>query len=93
MDKISNERLIEPDQKVDDVLARYPTTSLVFVQYGRMHVDTSDPMFHLFPTYPSMTVGEYIASNRLNKETMLRLLNAAAESEEYSKRNTVKKNE
>ncbi|HEX9880347.1 MAG TPA: hypothetical protein VGB25_09155 [Candidatus Binatia bacterium] len=81
----SSFRWITVDQAVENVLMRYPTTALIFLQYGRMHVNYSDPAFHLFPTYPKMTVGEYISSNRLNRESILRLLNAAAESEEYGK--------
>ena len=85
MEEERNYKLITADQQVKEVLMGYPTTALIFPLYGRIQIDQSDPVFHLFPTYPPMTVGEYVSLNRIDKETLLRLLNAAAESEEYSK--------
>ncbi len=85
MKEESKLRLVTADHQLEEVLMRYPTTALIFLQYGRMHIDQSDPVFHLFSTYPPMTVSEYAPLNCLDLEGLLRLLNAAAESEEYSK--------
>src|SRR5688572_3607781 len=70
---------------VDDVLQRYPSTSVVFLQYGPANRTQSG---RPFPDYPRMNLQEYAEVRGVNKESVLRALNAAAETERFVRRNS-----
>lgn len=69
---------------VDDVLLRYPSTSVIFVQHGPASRTQPD---RLFPDYPRMNLQEYAALRGVSLEVLLRSLNAAAETERFTRRN------
>lgn len=68
---------------VDEVLLRYPTISAVFLWHGPAHRDRSD---RLFPEYTPMTVEEYALAKQIDVKWLLRLLNAAVEAEQFSRK-------
>ena len=75
-------RWITVDSRVNDTLARYPSTAPVFLQFGRLYVDRPG---ELYPSFPGLTVGEFARNNRVDLEPLLVELNAAAESEEAAR--------
>jgi hypothetical protein len=69
---------------VDYVLQRYPSTSVIFLQHGpASRIQSGRP----FPDYPRMNLQEYAAVRGVSKESVLRALNAAAETERFGRRN------
>lgn len=76
-------RWITVDSRVNDTLARYPSTAPVFLQVGRLYVDRPG---ELYPSFPGLTVDEFARNNRVDLEPLLVELNAAAESEEAERR-------
>lgn len=71
---------ITADSLVADVVRRYPRTGPIFTQRGRLFV--ARPR-ELYASYPAQTVAEWAALNRVALEPLLRLLNRAAEAEEF----------
>jgi hypothetical protein len=78
-DRITDEWL------VDDVLLRYPSTSVIFLQHGP--ASRTQPG-RLFPDYPRMNLQEYAELRGVSLELLLRSLNAAAETERFVRRNS-----
>ncbi len=70
---------------VGDVLQRYPSTSVIFLQHGPASRIQSG---RLFADYPRMNLQEYADLREVSKESVLRALNAAAETERYVRRNS-----
>jgi hypothetical protein len=65
---------------VRDVIARYPSTAEIFLQQGQLFRTRPG---HLYAVYdPPLAVAEYAALNGLAPEPLLRLLRAAAETDE-----------
>jgi hypothetical protein len=78
-DRITDEWL------VDDVLLRYPSTSVIFLQHGP--ASRTQPR-RLFPDYPRMNLQEYADLKGVSLELLVRSLNAAAETERFARRNS-----
>jgi hypothetical protein len=70
---------------VDDVLQRYPSTSVMFLQHGPASRIQSG---RLFADYPRMNLQQYAELRGVSKESVLGALNAAAETERYVRRNS-----
>jgi hypothetical protein len=70
---------------VDEVLQRYPSTSVIFLQYGP--ASRTRPG-RLFSDYPRMNLQEYAELRGVSLELLLRSLNAAAETERFVRRNS-----
>ena len=70
---------------VGDVLQRYPSTSVVFLQHGPASRIQSG---RLFADYPRMNLQEYAELRGISKELLLRALNAAAETERFVRHNS-----
>jgi hypothetical protein len=75
-------RWVTTDSRVNETLARYPSTAPVFLQFGRLYVDRAG---ELGLSFPGLTVGEFARKNRVDLEPLLVELNAAAESEEAAR--------
>ena len=75
-------RWITVDSRVNDTLARYPSTARVLLQFGRLYVDRPG---ELYPSFPGLTIGEFARNNRVDLEPLLVELNAAAESEDAAR--------
>lgn len=69
---------------VDDVLQRYPSTSVIFLQHGPASRIQSG---RLFADYLRMNLQEYADLRGVGKELLLRALNAAAETERFVRHN------
>jgi hypothetical protein len=69
---------------VDEILQRYPSTSVIFLQHGPA---TRTQPGRLFPNYPRITLQEYADLRGVSLELLLRSLNAAAETERFVRRN------
>lgn len=76
--RLSDTLPIDASHTVRDVLMRYPTTGPIFLQYGPMSTPRSG---ELYLRYEGLTLAKYAALNGKALEPLLRLLNAAAESE------------
>ena len=74
---MSTSARITADWPVDEVLRRFPATGPIFLQHGGM---LEAGRGQVYPTYPAMTVAEYAARNGVETETLLKALNAEAES-------------
>jgi hypothetical protein len=74
---------ITAEFKVNDVLARYPTTAPVFTQGRRLYVDQ---LHDLYARFPGLTVGDFARQNDLDVGAVLRQVNALAESEDAARR-------
>jgi hypothetical protein len=77
-DRITDEWL------VDDVLLRYPSTSVIFLQHDP--VSLTQPG-RLFPDYLRTNLKEYADLRGVSLELLLRSLNAAVETERFVRRN------
>jgi hypothetical protein len=75
-------RWITTDSRVNDTLARYPSTAAVFLQFGRLYVDRPG---ELYPSFPGLPGGVFARNNRVDLEPLLVELNASAESEEAAR--------
>ncbi|MGH7846668.1 MAG: hypothetical protein ACREQW_16090 [Candidatus Binatia bacterium] len=75
---------ITDERLVNEVLLRYPSTSVIFLQHGPASRTLPG---RLFPDYPPMTVKEYADLRGVSIEFLLRSLNAAAETERFARRN------
>jgi hypothetical protein len=82
LDVLIPPRWVTVESRVNDTLARYPSTAPVFVQFGRVYVDRPQ---EIYPAFPGLTVGEYARHNGVALEPLLVELNAAAESEEAAR--------
>jgi hypothetical protein len=68
---------------VDDVLQRYASTSVIFLQHGSAsRIQSGRP----FPDYPRMNLQEYADLRGVSKKSVLRALNAAPETERFVRR-------
>jgi hypothetical protein len=83
MDGTAESPWVTDDWLVDEVLQRYPSTSAIFLQYGPACRTRPD---RLFPDYPPMTVKEYTDLRGVNKKSLLRHLNAFAETEAFARK-------
>jgi hypothetical protein len=70
---------------VDDVLQRYSSASVIFLQHGPASRMQSG---RLFADYPRMNLQEYAELRGVSKELLLRALNAAAETERFVRHNS-----
>lgn len=70
---------------VDEVLQRYPSTSVVFLQHGPASRIESG---RLFADYPRMNLQQYADLRGVSKQLLLRSLNAAAETERFVRHNS-----
>jgi hypothetical protein len=68
---------VDAARKVNDVLQRHPRTGEALIQHGPLGVATPGK-FYL--QYPDQTIGEYAERTGVDLTSLLRLLNAAAES-------------
>jgi hypothetical protein len=68
---------IDAATKVNDVLQRHPRTGEAFIQHGPLGV-AAPGKFYL--QYSDQTIGEYAERNGVDLTSLLRLLNAAAET-------------
>ena len=70
---------------VDEVLQRYPYTSVIFLEHGpASRTQSGRP----FPDYPRMNLQDYADLRGVSLESVLRALNAAAETERFVRRNS-----
>jgi hypothetical protein len=83
-EKVYLERITD-EWLVDDVLLRYPSTSVIFFQHGP--ASCTQPG-RLFPDYPRMNLQEYAELRGVSLKLLLRSLNAAAETERFIRRNS-----
>ena len=60
LDVLIRPRWVTVESRVNDTLARYPSTAPVFVQFGRLYVDRPQ---EIYPAFPGLTVGEYARHN------------------------------
>ena len=67
--------------RVDETMARYPTTGSIFLQSGHLYVARPG---QLYATYPGLTLGEYATRSALAVEPLLASLNAAADAEHFA---------
>ena len=82
LDVLIPPRWVTVESRVNDTLARYPSTAPVFVQFGSLYVDRPR---EIYPAFPGLTVGGYARHNGVALEPLLVELNAAAESEEAAR--------
>jgi hypothetical protein len=82
LDVLIPPRWVTVESRVNDTLARYPSTAPVFIQFGRLYVDRPRD---IYPGFPGLTVGEYARHSGVALEPLLVELNAAAESEEAAR--------
>ena len=78
-------RGITDEWLVDDVLQRYSSASVIFLQHGPPSRMQSG---RLFADYPRMNLQEYAELRGVSKELLLRALNAAAETERFVRHNS-----
>jgi hypothetical protein len=78
-------RGITDEWLVDDVLQRYSSASVIFLQHGPASRMQSG---RLFADYPRMNLQEYAELRGVSKELLLRALNAAAETERFVRHNS-----
>ena len=80
MESIAKSRSIAAASLVREVISSYPNTGSIFLQHGQMFRTSKG---NLYVSYdPPLTVGDYAILNGVELGPLLRLLNAAAESEE-----------
>ena len=84
LEPLTMQARVTADHRVNDVLARYPSTAPVFVQ-GRLYVDQPG---QLYAQFPGLTVGEFARRNSIELASLLSKVNALAESEEIAPRET-----
>jgi hypothetical protein len=70
---------IAADTKLNEILERYSSVGPILVQAGRGWVNKQGD---LYAQFPDLTVAQYAELNALEIDRVLRLLQAAAESEE-----------
>ena len=74
---------VTADAVVNEILSRFPSAGPILLQHGRVvHARKGE----LYASYPKLTVAEYASLNRVDLESLLGLLNAAAESDEFARR-------
>ncbi len=73
---------VAADSKLNELLARYPAIGPILVQAGRGYVDRRGD---LYAQFPDLTVAQYAEMNGLDVGTVVRRLQAAAESEEMTR--------
>jgi hypothetical protein len=74
---------IAADTKLNDILERYSSAGPILVQAGRGWVNKRGD---LYAQFPDLTVAQYAELNGLEVGRVLRLLQAAAEAEERTKK-------
>ncbi len=73
------------DWRVDETISRYPSTGLILLQGGRLYVAQRG---QLYATYLGLTLAEYATRNTVAIEPLLKLVNAAAETDQFAQRNS-----
>jgi hypothetical protein len=71
-------RPITVESRVDETIARYPSTGPIFLQGRPLHVAVP-------AAYPGLTLREYAGDDRAALARLLELLNAAAEGEQFAR--------
>jgi len=74
---------IAADTKLNEILERYSSVGPILVQAGRSWVNK---LGDLYAQFPDLTVAQYAELNGLDVGRVLRLLQAAAEAEERTKK-------
>ena len=74
---------IAADAKLNEILERYPSVGPILVQAGRGWVNKQGD---LYAQFPDLTVAQYAELNGVEVDQVLRLLQAAAESEEQTRK-------
>jgi hypothetical protein len=74
---------ITGESRVDETIKRYPSTGAIFLQRGRLYVAQPGGLGAI---YPGRTLSEYATLSGLALEPLLRVLNAAADAEEFAQR-------
>jgi hypothetical protein len=74
---------VDAARKVNDVLQSYPRTGEALIQHGPLGV-AAPGKFYL--QYPDQTIGEYAERTGVDLTSLLRLLNAAAETTDLEAR-------
>jgi hypothetical protein len=74
---------VDAASKVNDVLKCHPRTGEAFIQHGSLGV-AAPGKFYL--QYPDQTIGEYAERTGVDLTSLLRLLNAAAETTDLEAR-------
>jgi hypothetical protein len=74
-------RRITADSTISEILERYPEAGPILLQHGRMFKAEKG---RLYAEYARMSVSEYAAANRIDLASLLKTLNAAAESSELT---------
>jgi hypothetical protein len=69
---------ITVESRVDETIARYPSTGPIFLQERPLHVAVAK-------AYPGLTLGEYVGGDGAALARLLELLNAAAEGEQFGR--------
>ena len=70
---------IAAETKLNEILERYPSVGPILVQAGRGWVNKQGD---LYAQFPDLTVAQYAELNGVEVDRVLRLLQAAAESED-----------
>jgi len=74
---------VAADTKLNEILERYSSVGPILVQAGRGWVNK---LGDLYAQFPDLTVAQYAELNGLEVGRVLRLLQAAAEAEERTKK-------
>jgi hypothetical protein len=70
---------ITVESRVKDIVERYPSTGLVFIQAGPLYVNQPR---ELYARFPDLSVGELAERNGSDLAALLKQLEAVAEAEE-----------
>ena len=83
MERAREWRRVTAEMVVSEILSRFPAVGSILLQHGRMfHARKGE----LYVSYPPLTVAEYASRSEIDLELLLRLLNAAAETDEFAHR-------
>ncbi len=75
---------LKGDMTIADVIARYPSTGLVFLQRGRLFRTRPNNLYAIYD--PPLTIEEYAALNGLAAGPLLERLRAVAEIDQFARR-------
>lgn len=78
---------VTAESKINDVLARHPSTGPIFTQGRRLYVDQLND---LYARFPGLTVGDFARQNVMELGPLLTQLNAMAESEDAARPTTAR---
>ncbi len=73
---------IAAESRVNDILERYPSTGLVFIQAGPLYVNQPH---ELYARFPDLSVSELAQRNGADLAALLKRLEAVAEAEEATR--------